>query len=120
MSYCRGCGHQIHETAESCPQCGAVTTPGDNVLRRIGGGAEQEGTLWLPVPSLVCGVVVALAQFDPGEWDVDQVVGCIGFSVAAMVLGGISLAKQKRGAGMAIAGLILGRIGLLGTLGSQW
>ena len=24
MVYCRGCGKQIHETAPSCPQCGAV------------------------------------------------------------------------------------------------
>ena len=24
MQYCVGCGSQIHETAESCPTCGAV------------------------------------------------------------------------------------------------
>ena len=41
------------------------------------------------------------------------------FAAVAMVLGGISLAKQKKGAGMAIAGLILGGIGLLGAMGSQ-
>ncbi len=113
MSFCRGCGHQIHETAESCPQCGAVTAR--KALRE-----EQGGTLWLPVPSLVCGVIVALALFDEGDWDMDQVIGCIGVSAVAMVLGGISLAKQKKGAGMAIAGLILGGIGLLGAMGSQF
>ena len=24
MIYCRGCGHQIHDSAISCPQCGAL------------------------------------------------------------------------------------------------
>ena len=24
MVFCRGCGHQIHESALTCPQCGAV------------------------------------------------------------------------------------------------
>ena len=25
MVYCRGCGKEIHETAKSCPHCGATT-----------------------------------------------------------------------------------------------
>ena len=25
--HCRGCGHQIHETAPTCPKCGAPQTP---------------------------------------------------------------------------------------------
>ena len=112
MSFCRGCGHQIHETAESCPQCGAVVA--HKTMRE-----QREGTLWLPVPSLLCGIVVVLALFDQSKWGMDQVVGRIAFAAVAMVLGGISLAKQKKGAGMAIAGLILGGIGLLGAMGSQ-
>ncbi|MCV5084492.1 zinc-ribbon domain-containing protein, partial [Escherichia coli] len=24
MVYCRGCGKEIHETAKSCPHCGAT------------------------------------------------------------------------------------------------
>lgn len=112
MSFCRGCGHQIHETAQSCPQCGAVTA--HSTLAHA-----QGGSLWLPVPSLVCGVIVALALFDPSDWDQDQVIGCALIAVVAIVLGGISLTKQKKGAGMAIAGLILGVVGLLGAIGSQ-
>lgn len=87
MSFCRGCGHQIHETAESCPQCGAVVA--HKTMRE-----QQEGTLWLPVPSLLCGIVVVLALFDQSKWGMDQVVGRIAFAAVAMVLGGISLAKQ--------------------------
>lgn len=116
MSFCRGCGHQIHETAESCPQCGAVNA---SLTTRKATSADQEGTLWLPIPSLVCGLIVVVALFDPDDWEMDQVIGGIVFAVTAIVLGGISLAKQKRGLGMAIAGLILGILGLLGALGSQ-
>ncbi|MBF5007231.1 DUF4190 domain-containing protein [Diaphorobacter caeni] len=116
MSFCRGCGHQIHETAQSCPQCGAVNAA---LATRKSTTEDQGGSLWLPIPSLVCGLVVVVALFDPDDWDMDQVIGAIGFAVAAIVLGGISLAKQKRGSGMAIAGLILGILGLLGALGSQ-
>lgn len=116
MSFCRGCGHQIHETAESCPQCGAVNA---TLAMHKASGSDQAGTLWLPIPSLVCGVIVVAALFDPHDWDMDQLIGSIGFAIAAIVLGAVSLAKQKRGSGMAIAGLILGVLGLLGALGSQ-
>ena len=116
MSFCRGCGHQIHETAESCPQCGAANA---SLATRKAASADQEGTLWLPIPSLFCGLIVVLALFDPEDWETDQVIGGIGLAVTAIVLGGISLAKQKRGLGIAIAGLILGILGLLGALGSQ-
>lgn len=27
FAHCRGCGHQIHETAPTCPKCGAPQTP---------------------------------------------------------------------------------------------
>ncbi len=113
MTFCTGCGHQIHETALSCPQCGAVQHPSKSAA------AQAEGTLWLPVPALVCGLIVALGLLDPNDWDMDQVVGAGMFAVAAIVLAGLGLARQKRGQGLSIAGLVLGVIGLLGTIGSQ-
>jgi hypothetical protein len=64
-------------------------------------------------------LIVVVALFDTDHWEMDQVIGSIGFAVVAIVAGGISLATQKRGSGMAIAGLILGILGLLGGLGSQ-
>lgn len=113
MTFCTRCGHQIHETALSCPLCGAVQHPGKFAA------APVEGTLWLPVPALVCGLIVALALLDLNGWDRDQFVGGCLFAVAAIVLGGLGLSRQKRGQDLSIAGLVLGVIGLLGALGSQ-
>jgi TM2 domain-containing membrane protein YozV len=38
MAYCRGCAKEIHESAVSCPQCGAVQNP-------RGASASQKRTL---------------------------------------------------------------------------
>ena len=111
MTFCRGCGHQIHITAPSCPQCGAVQHPTPST-------AQPEGTLWLPVPALVCGLIAVLALLDPSDAEMDRIVGTGMFAVAAIVLAGLGLARQKRGQGMSIAGLVLGVIGLLGAIGS--
>ena len=65
MVFCRGCGKEIHETAVSCPHCGAVQQV------TVKSPKNQSGTLWLPVPSLILGVIVVLALFDESSWDKD-------------------------------------------------
>lgn len=116
MSYCTGCGHQIHETAPTCPQCGAV----QRATKSASLAAQQaQGTLWLPVPALVCGLIPVLALFDPHRPTHEQVLGMVMFAVVALVLAGIGLARQPCGRGMSIAALVLGVIGLLGAIGSQ-
>jgi len=97
MVFCRGCGKSIHETAVSCPHCGA--------LQQGPASAPSEGTLWLPVPALLLGLVAFLALFDETDWDTDTYVGVFMFIVVALILGGVALATQKRGTGMAIAGV---------------
>jgi 4-amino-4-deoxy-L-arabinose transferase-like glycosyltransferase len=77
------------------------------------------GTLWLPIPALVCSGIPLLALFDPNGWDKDQLLGSFLFITAAVVLASISLAKQTRGKGMAIAALVMAAIALLGTCGTQ-
>lgn len=109
MTYCRGCGQQIHETAPHCPRCGAPQAA-------VALAARPEGTLWLPVPALICGLLATLASLDASQWDQDTAAGVAMFAIAALVLGGIGLARQTRGRGMSIAGLVLGAIGLLGAL----
>jgi hypothetical protein len=115
MTYCTGCGHQIHETAPTCPHCGAVQQLAKATLQ----AAEQsQGTLWLPVPALICGLLPVLSMLSPSDWTEDEAMGSAIFAITALVLAGIGLARQQRGRGMSIAALILGVIGLLGALES--
>ena len=111
MVFCRGCGKEIHETAVSCPHCGAVQQV------TVKSPKNQSGTLWLPVPSLILGVMVVLALFDESSWDKDTYMGIFTCIVAAIVLGGFGISTQERGRGMSIAGIVLGVIGLLGVIG---
>ena len=113
MSYCRGCGHQIHETAISCPQCGALQAQHNTHSQQV----SADGSLWLPVPALICGLIPVLGLLAPEEPDKDQVLGIFLFAATAIVFGSISLARQKRGKGIAIAGVVLGGIGLLAAIG---
>lgn len=111
MIFCRGCGKELHETAISCPHCGAPQiVPTQSVQK-------PSGTLWLPVPSLVLGIIVVLALFDDSPWDSSQYAAAFFFSVSAIVLGIIGTATQERGRGMSITGIVLGTIGLLGIIG---
>ena len=126
MSYCRACGHQIHETALSCPQCGAVQATGRHTPAMPAvptpsshGPETPPGTLWLPIPALVCSAIPLLALFDLNGWDQDQLLGSFLFITTATVLASISLAKQARGKGMAIAALVMAAIALLGTCGTR-
>lgn len=114
MSYCQACGHHIHETATACPQCGAVQP---RATRLAPATARPAGTLWLPVPALICALVPLLAMMTPEPWSRDELVGAGVFITTAFVLGGISLARQERGRGMSIAALALGGISLLGAIG---
>ena len=116
MTYCTGCGHQIHETAPACPQCGAVQPAAKLTVQA---GKKAQGTLWLPVPALVCGLIPVLALSDPHGSTHEQVLGMVMFAVAAIALAGVGLARQERGRGMSIVALVLGVIGLLGAIGSQ-
>lgn len=111
MVFCRGCGREIHETAMSCPHCGAIQLAATKFPQ------SQFGTLWLPVPSLVLGIISFLAQLDESSWDKDTYVGIIAFIVTAIVLGGFGIATQARGRGMSIAGIVLGVIALLAVIG---
>ena len=111
MVFCRGCGKEIHETAVSCPHCGAT----QNITAKS--SQNQLGTLWLPVPSLILGIIVVLALFDESSWDKDTYLGIFTCIVAAITLGGFGISTQERGRGMSIAGIVLGVVGLLGVIG---
>lgn len=112
MSFCRGCGTTLHETAPACPHCGAP----QNLP-----SANTPGTLWLPVPALVVGILALLAAIglaDSELIDQDEYIGTLLFAGIAIALGTVGTYQQKKGRGMSIAGLVLGGIALLIALGS--
>jgi hypothetical protein len=111
MIHCRGCGQTIHETAPVCPHCGAT--------QNAPALAAPAGTLWLPVPALVCGIVAVLGAFGTEAHERDAVAGVGLFGAVAIALAGISLARQPRGRGMAIASLILGIVAVLSAIGAH-
>ncbi len=95
----------------SCPHCGAV----QHIAAKS--PQNQPGTLWLPVPSLILGIIVVLALFDESSWEKDNYIGMFACVVVAIALGGVGLSTQDRGRGMSIAGIVLGVIGFLGVIG---
>ena len=80
---------------------------------------NPEGTYWLPIPSLVLGIICALALFDESEWDSDTTTGLLLFAIIGLVLGILGVSKQTKGRGMSIAGIVLSSLGLLAWLGMQ-
>ena len=113
MIFCRGCGKQIHETAESCPQCGAP---------QVGFPTQKANYHWSSIAALISGIVVFLmAMTEPdGKWDGDTVLG-------GMILGSIPIAfslysfsiSEYKSRWMAITGITLGIIVVLASIGSK-
>lgn len=112
MLFCRGCGKQIHETAPSCPHCGAPQVQ----------ATTREKNHWASIVALITGVVVLLMAFtEPdGKWEKDAILG-------GLVLGAIPISfalysfsqSNKNGRWMAVTGLILGILVVLVSLGSK-
>lgn len=105
MVFCRGCGKEIHETAPTCPQCGASQ---HTTIQKISSGSP-----WMAIISLVLGIICALTIFDDSEWDNDTIVGLVMFSGIGLILGIIHIAQKRSGPNIAIAGVILSAISLL-------
>lgn len=113
MIFCRGCGRQIHETAESCPQCGAS---------QVGFPTLKTTYHWSSITAFVSGIVVFLmAMTEPdGQWDSNAVLG-------GMILGSIPIAfslysfsiSEYKSRWMAITGITLGIIVVLVSIGSK-
>lgn len=115
MIFCRHCGKAIHELAPSCPQCGGVQPPSASSTAL----PHEGGSLWMAITSLVLGIVFMLVQLDDSVLDKETLIGMGLFICAGLVLGVISLAGNKAGKGLAIAGVVLSSLALLVLLGSS-
>lgn len=112
MVFCRGCGQEIHESALACPRCGAIQSP----LAGPRPAALASGAHWIPVTSLVLGILCIISLFNKSDFHKNAAIGLVTISIIGIVFGVISLSKQKAGKGMAIAGIALSSLSLLVTL----
>jgi len=78
---------------------------------------KKEGTLWLPLPSMIIGILCFLALLDDSEWDTDTFVGLFIMAITSFILGVISVNTQKTGKGIAITGIVLSSLSLLAGIG---
>lgn len=115
MTYCITCGHQIHTSATHCPQCGAQRRGRPAALHTT----HPRDPLWLPLAALACGVLSVAALLGPTPWTALK-VACAGTLItSAVALGCIAVARQERGQGLAIAGVALGAIGVMGAIAAH-
>ncbi|WP_176511427.1 RING-HC finger protein [Pseudomonas faucium] len=112
MVFCRGCARQLHESAPTCPQCGAPQFAVPANTQASGGQ-----TPWLGAISLILGVNGLSTLFDDGEWDNDTLLGLSLFAGMGLIMGIISISQKRPGNGLAIAGLILSGISLFFYIG---
>ncbi len=108
------CKEEIQDGALKCKHCASMlmSTP-----RPSSGKHAKPEHLWLPIPALIFAALSVLALLDPAPVDQDTITGGIMLSASGLGLGIASVAKQARGKGMAITGIVLGGIGLLIWLG---
>lgn len=116
MIFCHSCGKQIHESAPTCPQCGAVQ-PAAQVGQTVRSTTSLSAA-WLPAVSVGLGALALLALLENSNPDTDTLEGIGIFSVAGIVLGAVGLSKLRPYRNLAMAGLVVSGLALLYALGS--
>lgn len=140
MIYCRACGHQIHETATACPNCGYVVAP---VAIQPSSMHHRNQLLWMAITALVISILSLLIILSAAS-DLDTLsklselesafgshtlkgrvaeeasataLGGLVFVILSLIFGIVSLAQKRGGRGMAIASTIINGFNLLMLLG---
>ena len=113
MVFCRGCGKEVHNSAQMCPHCGAQQ--GAKALPRKGSDPQ-----WASITSFVCGLISFLLILNEpgGRWDHDTVIGGLLLGGITAIFGVIALAGKQSAQWMAISGLIFGILVISVTFGS--
>jgi len=112
MVFCRGCAHQLHESAHTCPQCGA---PQFAVPAKTQTSGSQSP--WLGITSLILGIICLLALFDDSAWDNESLFGLSMMASLSLILGIVGINQSKTTNGLAIAGVVMSGVSLICYLG---
>jgi len=99
MVYCRACVKELHETALTCPQCGAS--------QQVFVAPAQAGAPWLAIVSLISAILCTLTLFDDSDWDIETILGVGLLSVTGLVCGIVCINEKQSGRNLAIAGIIM-------------
>jgi hypothetical protein len=111
MVFCRGCSKEIHETAPSCPQCGAVQAAAIKPNQESG---------WMGIVSAVLAGFAFLASLDVASTqDRDVIVGVVVLGVSSLILEAISLQQRKPLKTLTIVAITFAVLGLLIVLGNS-
>lgn len=117
MLYCRDCGHQVHETAPSCPKCGASQHKNDGIPPMMVSTANH--TDGFSIASLCTGifgfiVAVQLSQLS----NKDEITGSIVLNIIPIIFGVIGLSnKETTNKTAGAIGTTLASLGLLMCIG---
>ena len=63
MIFCRGCGKQIHESAISCPNCGAPQIQEINAMPV----SQVDNGVWQSVVAIMMSLLVFIGVVDTGK-----------------------------------------------------
>jgi hypothetical protein len=105
---------EIEENAIRCDHCNAQLILSTlNTEMRVPFSIKKQSFHWLPVLSLILGLLCLVLLFRPSEWPQEIIYGPLLLASLALVLGIISIVKKTAGRVMAIAGMLLGFFSLL-------
>jgi hypothetical protein len=76
----------------------------------------SDGPIYIPITSMVIGIICAMALLDDSEWDKDELVSGLTLATSGLVLGVISLVKQEAGRGISTTGIVFSSIAIINYL----
>ncbi len=111
MIFCRACGKAIHETAPSCPHCGAVAhQPASPPGSKLG--------LSFSMASIALGALSVLGFLTADQLGKDFLMGLAVFALLGLGFGVVNLSRPQTRNGLSFAGVIVCSLSLLCILGS--